>query len=81
MPYESLVQEAHQLITSVTYEKLLFVVNYLKSDMDLPQENLSPKEKSLNTVFGCFQKYAAPELVSKEKDAWTQAVKEKYALH
>lgn len=81
MPYEALMQEAYELIPSVSYEKLLYVVDYLKSNSSEQDESLSPKEKSLNDVFGCFQNYANPDLVSKEKDAWAEAVKEKYALH
>ena len=35
----------------------------------------------IKSLRGCFAKYASPELVAQEKDAWEMAVKEKYGLH
>ena len=36
----------------------------------------APRRKSLK---GCLNKYANPKLLHMEKDAWAEAVKEKYA--
>ncbi|MCK4798746.1 MAG: hypothetical protein KAT05_15320 [Spirochaetes bacterium] len=44
-------------------------------------QNRTKQKSEINKkVFGRLHKYANPELISKEKGAWSIAVKEKYGL-
>ena len=40
--------------------------------------NHSQKKSDISKIFGSLQKYANPDLIQKEQEAWTEAVVEKY---
>lgn len=42
------------------------------------QKEQEKKNLRKNSLKGCLQKYAKPELIEIEHDAWTQAVKDKH---
>ncbi len=39
------------------------------------------RKSRIKSLRGCFAKYANPDLVEHEKEAWEMAIKEKYGLH
>ncbi len=50
-----------------------------KENFNIISRPVEEKGKSISDFVGALNHYANPELIEKEKDAWKNAVKEKYA--
>ena len=83
----SLKEQAIEFIKTVPDNKLVYVMDMFEGIKGLLDDNTQdakqPQQASLETfsVMGIFRKYANPNLVQNEKDAWGEAVKDKYVNH
>ncbi|MDX1957352.1 MAG: hypothetical protein SFU98_02205 [Leptospiraceae bacterium] len=56
----------------ISYQDWLYIEKLVQGISDIP-------ERKINNVGGILKKYANPELIEKEKDAWENHLKSKYA--
>ena len=75
--------QAVEILQDIPDDKIAPVIEILKELRALYAQNGKPvvyKETPVNAM-GIFHKYANPDLIPLEKEAWGKAVKEKYAAH
>jgi len=83
----SLKEQAIEFIKTIPDNKLVYVMDMfegIKGLLDDNEQNVKqPQQASLEaySVMGVFRKYANPNLIPNEKNAWGEAVKEKYVNH
>jgi hypothetical protein len=75
--------QAIKLLQDIPDDKILSVIEILQGLklLYLQTESSDMYEATNENAMGIFSKYANPDLVYKEKDAWAEAVKEKYAIN
>lgn len=84
---EDLRRQAIEFVNAIPDNKLIYVINMLNGKKELLDDNTQDvkqhQQSMLETksAMGVFRKYANPSLISFEKEAWGEAVKEKYANH
>ena len=79
-----LKNQAMEILHDIPDEKIIIVIEMLKAFRALYTQNIESKfEKDTmpDNVMGICGKYANPDLVSMEKEAWTKAVMEKHAAY
>lgn len=54
--------------------------NRTHTDFDAEKELAEARERGIKSLRGSLAEYANPALIEKEKDAWANAVGEKYGL-
>ena len=69
------IQPNHRLIFDLPFE---LPIGKAKVKLTVIPENKNTSTKKIST-FGCLSSFAVPTKMSGEKNAWTQAVLEKYA--
>ena len=76
-------EQAVELLQDIPDEKIIIVIEILKEfrALNMQSENVAPQKESEVSGIGIFHKYANPDLIPLEKEAWSKAVKEKYAAH
>jgi hypothetical protein len=78
-----LKEQAVEILQDIPDEKVVTVIEILKGLRVLYSQN----EKSVAhdgaaaSVMGIFSKYANPDLIPQEKEAWGEAVMDKHAAH
>lgn len=70
-------ERAYSLIDRLSENQLDAVVEFLNAFFD-PVSQSQKKEIPAESVMGIASKYANPELIPLEKEAWSNAVAEKY---
>jgi len=75
--------QAAELLQDIPDNKLLPVIEILKGLRILYIQSEKPEtsDETPASVMGICGKYANPDLVPLEKEAWGEAVKEKYAVN
>jgi len=75
-------RQAMQILQDIPDEIVAPVVEILKGLQSLYAKNgnTAANEKNAPCAFGILNEYANPELISIEKEAWGEAVKEKHAI-
>ena len=76
-------EQAIELLRSIPDEHIAYIIGILKELMDKidNENNESNDERKRYSSMGILSKYANPDLVPNEKDAWGKAVREKYAVN
>ena len=57
------------------------VIVLTNSDYSQKKVSQSEDNRNVRSLAGIFHKYANPDLITKEKDGWSIAVKDKHGLH
>ena len=73
--------QVFEILQEIPDDKLVAAIEVLKGLRALyatPEINAA-KKTAHDNAFGIFNKYAKPELIPMEKEAWGMAVTEKYA--
>ena len=76
--------QVFEIIQDIPDDKLVTVIEVLKGLRALyamPEIQNEKKELIYGNAFGIFSKYANPDLIPIEEEAWGMAVKDKYAAH
>ncbi|MCL2088989.1 MAG: hypothetical protein FWH14_05865 [Oscillospiraceae bacterium] len=75
--------QVFEIIQDIPEEKLIAAVEVLKGLRALYAEPIVTEEKDniRRDAFGIFSKYANPDLIGVEKEAWGMAVREKHDTH
>lgn len=68
---------AYSLIDKLSENQLNAAVEFLNALFEMPSQK-SGKEISAESVAGIASKYADPDLIPLEKEAWANAAAEKY---
>jgi len=73
--------QVFEILQDIPDDKLVVAIEVLKGLRALygTSEANETKKAIPDNAFGIFSKYANPDLIPKEKEAWEMAVKEKYA--
>jgi len=74
-------QQVVEMLNDIPDDKVIHILEMMRGFMLLygvDSKDTSSAE-SASTAMGVFKKYANPALIPKEKDAWGDAVREKYA--
>ncbi|MCL1940498.1 MAG: hypothetical protein FWG09_01040 [Synergistaceae bacterium] len=82
----SLKEQAIEFISTIPDNKIVYIMDMLEGMKGfLHDDAKQPQQASLEgappSAMGIFRKYANPSLIPNEKDAWGNAVREKYADH
>jgi len=76
-------EQVVEMLRDIPEDKAIYILEVLKGFKALYAED--NKNSALNeinpTAMGIFKKYANPDLISKEKDAWGEAVKENLHIY
>jgi len=78
----NLKKQAIELLQDIPDEKIIIVIEMLKALKALYTQNKKTEDKNYATpdnVMGICKKYANPNLIRLEKEAWNKAVMEKHA--
>ena len=78
----STLEKAMELLQTMPEQKIEAIYTYIcfvNSQMDI--EETSQKTKSANSIVGIAHKYANSDLIPLEKEAFANAMGEKYALN
>lgn len=70
-------ERAYSLIDRLSENQLDAVVDFLNAFFE-PVSQTQKKELSAESVMGIASKYANPDLIQSEKEAWANAAAEKY---
>jgi len=72
--------QAIELLQEIPDDKVFPIVEILKGLRLLykSKENITNEETTIHNALGIFNKYANPDLIPLEKEAWGMAVKEKH---
>ena len=70
-------ERAYSLIDRLSQNQLDAVVEFLNAFFE-PVPRVQKKELSAESVMGIASKYANPDLIQLEKEAWADAAAEKY---
>ena len=75
--------QAVEIIQDIPDDKITHVIELLKGLRLLYLQSEKPAEQEItpDSVMGICGKYANPALIPMEKEAWGEAVKEKYGIH
>ena len=76
-------QQVVEMLQDIPDDKVIHILEMIRGLMFLynaERENTIIREP-VSSAMGIFKEYANPDLISKEKDAWGEAVREKYANH
>jgi len=78
-----LKEQTAEILKDIPDEKVATVIEILKELRALYNQSEKTESHSEVTIsaMGIFNKYANPDLIPLEKEAWNEAVKEKYAIH
>jgi hypothetical protein len=76
-------EQVIEMLQDIPDDKIVHILEIVKGlktlyGGDIKSANLS---KSPAAAMGIFKKYAKPELIPREKDAWGEAVREKHGNH
>ena len=76
-------QQVVEMLRDIPDDKVIHVLEMMRGLMLLysADDKSAITEESAPTAMGIFKKYANPELIQREKDAWGEAVRGKYANH
>jgi len=76
-------EQAIELLQDIPDEKIALVIEILKGLRSLYHQNGNPADYNEITpdAMGIFSKYANPDLIPLEKEAWGEAVREKHAFN
>ncbi|MCL1875035.1 MAG: hypothetical protein FWF87_02095 [Synergistaceae bacterium] len=78
----SLKEQAIEFIRAIPDNKLVYIMDVFDGIKglldDTSDTQKAPLEETLPSAMGIFRKYANPSLVPYEKDAWGNALKDKY---
>jgi hypothetical protein len=79
----SIKAQAIEMLQDIPDEKLPSIIEILKGLRLLYLQNENPDlyKSTIPTAMGIFNKYADVNLIPMEKEAWGEAVKEKYAVN
>ena len=78
-----LKKQAVEILEDIPEDKVIIVIEMLKALRALyaqTEESVVDNE-TIPSALGIFSRYANPDLISLEKEAWSEAVKEKHAAH
>ena len=72
--------QAIELLQEIPDDKVFPIVEILKGLrlLYISKENITNEETTRHNALGIFNKYANPDLIPLEKEAWGMAVKEKH---
>ena len=71
-----------EILQDIPDDKLVTAIEVLKGLRALSEINENEMEKETpDDAFGIFNKYANPDIIPMEKEAWGMAVKDKYDAH
>ncbi|MCL2062915.1 MAG: hypothetical protein FWG98_00890 [Candidatus Cloacimonetes bacterium] len=75
--------QAIELLQDIPDDKVLPIIEILKGLrlLYISKENTTTKETTITNAMGILNKYANPDLIPLEKEAWGMAVKEKHGKH
>ena len=73
--------QAFEVLKEIPDEKAGLVLEILTGLRMLYASSEKSSEVAANSAMGVFSKYANPDLIFLEKNAWAEAVKEKHAPH
>ena len=79
----SIQTQAFEILQDIPDDKLVIAIEVLKGLRALytVSEINEIKKTTHDNAFGIFNKYANPDLIQLEKEAWGMAVKDKYAAN
>ena len=78
----STLEKAMELLQKMPEQKIEAIYTYIcfvNSQMDA--EEISPKKKDAKSIVGIAHKYANPDLIPLEKEAFANAMAEKHATN
>ena len=72
--------QAIELLMEIPDDKVLLVIEILKSlrTLFVRTDDATKNREAITSVMGICHKYANPDLVHLEKEAWGEAMKEKH---
>ena len=72
--------QAIELLQEIPDDKVFPIVEILKGlrMLYVSKENIANEETTIQNAMGIFNKYANPDLIPLEKEAWGMVVKEKH---
>ena len=73
--------QAFEVLKEIPDEKAGLVLEIQNGLRMLYASSEKSTEVAVNSAMGIFSKYANPDLIPLEKNAWAEAVKEKHAAH
>ena len=76
----ALKEQAYEIIRELPQEKIPTVITILRGLQVLSQQEV-PTKSDTQSAMGIFKKYANPDLIPSEKDAWENAMVEKHGTH
>ena len=76
----ALKEQAHEIIRELPQEKISVAITVLRGLQALSQQESATKSDAPSAM-GIFSKYANPDLVPLEKEAWAKAMEEKHGSH
>lgn len=78
-----LKEQAVEILQEIPDDKVVTVIEILKGLRALynQSEKTATNAGATTSAMGIFYKYANPNLIPLEKEAWGEAVKEKHAPH
>ena len=76
-------QQVVDMLRDIPDDKVVHILEMMRGFMLLysADDKDAVATKPASTAMGIFKKHANPALIPKEKDAWGEAVREKYANH
>ena len=79
----SIKARAVEILQDIPDDKIFPVIEILKGLQILYAQDKKPmnNENSPANIMGICSKYANPNLISLEKEAWAEAVREKHAIN
>ena len=79
----NLKDQAVRILQDITDDKVVTVIEVLKGLQALysQSEKKPSQNETPDNVMGIFNKYANPNLIPIEKEAWGAAVREKHAVN
>lgn len=79
-----LQEQAFEIIQGIPEDKVMLAIEILRvfqTQQNKGSKNTPSKTASPNSIKGALKKYANPELISLEKQAWAEAVGEKHVAY
>jgi len=74
-------QQVVEMLQDIPDDKAIYILEIIKGLMLLynADKESAIMEEPPSSAMGIFKEYANSDLISREKDAWGEAVREKYA--
>jgi len=72
-------EQAIELLQNMPDDKIVYIIDILRGLKGLAEQSEDEQDSAKpHSAMGIFSKYANPDLIQTEKDAWGKAVAEKH---